>query len=125
MIAVTSENFHKILKDIDKRVESLDEKTAYKVMFVSEEIITNIIRHADFGEKIPDIGFDMKLNSGASLVFRDNAKKFDILAHQDPEIISDVKSRNLGGLGIYLTKKYAKNINYSYKDGYNILKVEI
>jgi len=67
-------------------------------MFISEEILTNIEHYAEFLEKKPDI----------SLTLKDNAREFNMLEYPDADVDADIQNRELGGLGIYLTKKYAK-----------------
>ena len=92
-------------------------------MFISEEILTNIERHAEFLVKEPDISLALQKADTIQLTFKDNAKEFNMLEYPDADVDVDIQNRELGGLGIYLTKKYAKEIHYFYKDGYNILKI--
>ena len=125
MIFITADNLEDTFKTIQKSTQSLDKRLAHKVVFICEEIITNMVTHADFGDTIPDISLDIKLKEDVELVFKDNAKEFNILKYPQPDITLDVDSRDLGGLGIYLIKEYAKTIKYSYENGYNILRIKV
>ena len=125
MIPISHDNIKKILQTIREYISCFDEKQAFIVMFICEEIITNIIYHADFEDKIPKIKCNIKSKNNIELIFKDNAKEFNMLNYPDSDVTLDVESRSLGGLGIFLTKKFAKDIKYSYKDNYNILRIII
>ena len=124
MIPISAENLQESLINIERDVKHLDQKLSHKIMFIAEEIITNIIRHGDFGTNEKQISFNLDIKNNI-LTFMDNAKEFNMLTHPDPDITLDIKERVPGGLGIYLTKKYAKSIKYSYENGFNILKLYI
>ncbi len=113
------------LEIIESWIDCLEEKLRYKVMLICEEAITNQIRHATFEDKERYIEFCFDKRDDINLVFKDNAKKFDPLKSKDPDITKDLDDRELGGLGIYMIKKYSKNITYQYSNGYNILKVTV
>jgi serine/threonine-protein kinase RsbW len=117
----------KTLLSIEETLKDADEKSKFKVMFICEELLTNLVRHADFQNKTPSITLDIQIsqNNTFELECRDNAKAFDILKHKNPEIDADIDDRELGGLGIYLLKKYAKNMEYYYEKGFNILRLSL
>ena len=51
----------------------------------------------------------------------DSGVKFDPLQKPDPDITLSAEDRDIGGLGIFITKKTMDSISYAYKDGKNIL----
>ncbi|MCD6211526.1 MAG: ATP-binding protein [Sulfurovum sp.] len=110
---------------LEELTPSLDPKQLYKATFVCEEILTNLQRHADFEKRKPDISLNLDTLEQETLLltFKDNAESFNLLDYPDPKIGGDLEETELGGLGIYLTKQYAKNIQYCYENDYNILKV--
>ena len=97
----------------------------YKATFVCEEILTNLQRHADFEEKTPNVTLSLTLlkKDELQLIFKDNSKSFNLLNFPDPDINASLDNRETGGLGVFLTKKYAKTLQYSYENTYNILEV--
>ena len=112
-------------ESLETLAPNLDPKQLYKAAFVCEEILTNLARHADFENRTPDVSLKLNIleQKALLLTFRDNTKSFNLLDHPDPEIGGDIEETKLGGLGIYLTKQYAKEIQYCYEDDYNILKI--
>ena len=125
LVQIQLNRLHEAFTTIEKYFSHLDAKLLYKIMFISEEILTNIERHAEFLVKEPDISLALQKADTIQLTFKDNAKEFNMLEYPDVDVNADIQNRELGGLGIYLTKKYAKEIHYLYKDGYNILRVTL
>ena len=56
-------------------------------------------------------------------IIRDNGIPFDPLAKADPDVTLSAEERNIGGLGIYMVKKSMDALEYSRKDGQNILTI--
>jgi len=119
------ESFLLVDRDLEALTPNLDPKQRFKATFVCEEILTNLARHASFENRTPDVS--LKLDSleqeALSLTFKDNAQSFNLLNYPDPKIGGELEETELGGLGIYLTKQYAKDIQYCYENDYNILKI--
>jgi serine/threonine-protein kinase RsbW len=118
----------KALQEIEDSIQSIEDSYKYKIMFICEELLTNIIRHGDFEARTPDIYLEIKSETDIysfSIECKDNAKAFNMLKYPDPNIHTDIEERQMGGLGIYLTKKYAKELHYSFENGYNILRLSL
>ena len=47
---------------------------------------------------------------------------FNPLEKPDPDITLSAEERNIGGLGIFLTKKFMDSVEYEYSGGKNKLK---
>jgi len=124
-LQVNPNNIVEILEKIEQSISSLDDVLKFKIMLICEETITNQIRHADFKNRIKDIEFCIDLSDidNIILVFKDNAQKFNLLEKHNPDLTTSIEETNLGGLGIFMIKKYSKKLTYSYKNGYNLLKV--
>ena len=126
-LRVEFEKSDEVFEKIKTLISGLDENLQFKVMLVCEEIITNQIRHADFGGKRPDVRvcFDLKSQDGVVILFKDNAKKFNLIKKEDPDITKSLDDTKPGGLGIFLVKKYAKKLSFDYQNGYNTVEVEL
>ena len=77
----------------------------YKIDVAAEEIFSN---------------FDELL----TIIFRDQGVPFNPLDRPDPDITLSAEDRSIGGLGIFLTKKYMDSIEYRYEGDENILTMK-
>jgi len=122
------ESLSLVEQHLEKLSQNISAKQHYTASFICEEILTNLARHADFKERGTAAILSMEFISTTGsllLTFQDNSEPFNLLDFPDPEIEAALEERELGGLGIYLTKQYAKEIQYRYESPYNILKVRI
>jgi anti-sigma regulatory factor (Ser/Thr protein kinase) len=51
----------------------------------------------------------------------DKGTPFDPLKKPDPDITLSAEEREIGGLGIFITKKTMDSVYYAYENGENIL----
>lgn len=88
-----------------------------------EEVFVNVAHYA-YGEGEGDvtleIGFEEKTRN---ITFRmiDKGVAFDPLKKPDPDITLSAEEREIGGLGIFITKKTMDLVTYAYENGENIL----
>lgn len=90
-----------------------------------DEVFSNIANYAyrgSEGKARVEILFD-KGEPGVGIRFIDNGVKYNPLAKDDPDITLSAEDRDIGGLGIYMTKMLTDDIDYEYKDGKNILTI--
>ena len=59
-----------------------------------------------------------------TLTFVDHGIPYDPLAKEDPDVTLSAEERQIGGLGIFMTKQVMDDIAYEYKDGENILTLK-
>ena len=59
-----------------------------------------------------------------TITFIDRGVPYDPLKKDDPDITLSADEREIGGLGIFMTKKVMDNISYEYKGGQNILTLK-
>ncbi len=88
-----------------------------------EEVFVNVAHYA-----YPDGEGNMKLYIGFNeetrdITFRmtDKGVPFDPLKKPDPDITLSAEEREIGGLGIFITKKTMDTVTYNYENGENIL----
>jgi len=88
-----------------------------------EEIFVNVAHYA-YGDGEGDmslgIGFD---EESRAITFRmaDSGVPFDPLKKPDPDITLSAEERDIGGLGIFITKKTMDSVSYTYENEENIL----
>ena len=107
---------------IDKKLKDLeiDKLISSKIKLVTDEIYSNIINYS--GATRAKVSF-CRTDKSIYLTFYDNGKRYNPLATESPDTSLSAKDRDEGGLGIYIVKKTASRIDYSNKDGYNILTI--
>lgn len=98
-------------------------KSSMTICVAVEEIFVNIASYA-YGDKSGNatlsFGFD-KNERLMTLVVKDNGTPFNPLERAEPDITLSADDREIGGLGIFITKKTMDTVSYSYENGRNIL----
>ena len=91
-----------------------------------EEMLTNIIKYGYDDEKEHEIEIRLEIaNKIITLTIIDDGHKFNPLEAETPEITSDIKHRQVGGIGIFLTCKMANKVTYARKDDKNVLRIQL
>ena len=116
-----------VLGFVDETLESYEcpMKIQTAICVAIEEVFVNIAHYAyggGEGEMTLGIGFDMD-NRIISFRLADRGVPFDPLKKPDPDITLSAEEREIGGLGIFITKKTMDTLNYSYENGENILSM--
>ena len=98
-------------------------KTQMAICVALEEVFVNVARYAypdGEGDMTLGIGFD---EESRTVTFRmsDKGVPFDPLKKEDPDITLSAAERDIGGLGIFITKKTMDSLSYAYENGENIL----
>ena len=89
-----------------------------------EEIFVNIAHYSGSEEAEIAASFEYGGDDRGVLevVFKDSGVPFNPLEKPDPDITLSAEERNIGGLGIFLTKKFMDSVEYEYSGGKNKLK---
>ena len=88
-----------------------------------EEVFVNVAHYAyGEGEGNMSLGIDFDEERRA-ITFRmtDKGVPFDPLKKPDPDISLSADEREIGGLGIFITKKTMDSLTYTYENNENIL----
>jgi sigma-B regulation protein RsbU (phosphoserine phosphatase) len=102
---------------------NLDAKQLFNIDLVIEEVFVNIAHYAyPDGEGDATICCGMQTEPKMAVIeFFDSGVKYDPLEKDDPDIKLDANERQIGGLGIFLTKKLMDSAEYSYENSQNHL----
>lgn len=98
-------------------------KSSMAICIAVEEIFVNIASYAygdGTGEASLTFGFDEKERL-MTLVVSDKGVPFNPLQRAEPDITLSAADREIGGLGIFITKKTMDTVDYRYENGKNIL----
>lgn len=91
-----------------------------QVQLIVEEIFVNIVSFSktDFITVNVEYG-----KPTVTLEFIDNGIEFNPLLKEDPNLPNDIDEAEIGGMGIFLTKQMADELDYNYINNQNHLKV--
>ena len=127
--------------ELESKLESLDtlngfvhqiiqnspctEQQQIQIDLVVEELFVNIVNYA-YPESMGMVQVECKLSPDAGQViiqFKDQGIEFNPLAKKEIDVHDRFERRPVGGLGIYLAKKYTNSIEYERADGSNVLTI--
>ena len=101
-------------------------KALMQISVAVEEIFINIAHYAyapDKGSATVRVEVSGDPVSVA-ITFVDHGVPYDPLTKEDPDVTLPAGEREIGGLGIFMTKKLMDDVKYAYKDGQNILTLK-
>ena len=114
-----------VLGFVDEMLQSYDcpMKIQMGICIAIEEVFVNVAHYAyggGDGDVSLGIGFDEETRN-ITFAMSDGGVPFDPLKKPDPDITLSAEEREIGGLGIFITKKTMDSVTYSYENGKNIL----
>ena len=127
-IEATVDNLPQVISFIASHLEKADcpPKAQMQIDLAVEEIFVNIAHyayHPETGNAIVRVEVTEDPIS-ASITFIDHGTPYDPLAKEDPDVTLAAEERDIGGLGIFLSKQLMDDVIYEYKDGQNILTLK-
>ena len=91
-----------------------------------EEIFVNISHYAyapGTGNALVRVELKPDLTT-AVITFADHGIPYNPMEKKDPDVTLPADRREIGGLGIYMTKELMDSVTYEYRDGQNILTMK-
>ena len=101
-------------------------KAMMQINVAVEEIFVNIAHYAysgKIGEAVIEVEIDDEPKT-VTITFIDRGVKYDPLAKPDPDVTLSAMDRQIGGLGIFMTKKFMDKLSYEYRDGQNVFAMK-
>ena len=100
-----------------------DEMLVNQIDLAVEEIFVNIAHYSGAAEALVSCDYHVSGEGNGTLTvgFKDKGKPFNPLERPDPDLSLSAEERNIGGLGIFLTKKFMDSVEYEFADGMNCL----
>ena len=125
VFSATKDALPEVMAFTEECLESFDcpMKSSMTICVAVEEIFVNIASYAygdGNGNATLSFGFDENERL-MTLVIKDNGTPFNPLERDEPDISLSADDREIGGLGIFITKKTMDTVNYSYENGQNVL----
>ena len=128
VIEASTDKLDEVIAFVDSQLEDKEcsMKTQMQIDIAVEEIFVNIANYA-YNPEVGKATIRVEVSNeplAVAITFLDHGKPYDPLAKEDPDVTLSAEERDIGGLGIFMTKKSMDNIRYEYKDGQNILTIE-
>ena len=127
-IEASRDNLPEVQEFINEHIEGADcpPKTQMQLELAVEEIFVNIANYAYApGNGSATVRVEVSDEPlTVSITFVDRGVPYDPLAKDDPDVTLSAEERQIGGLGIFMTKKVMDDVVYDYKDGQNILTIK-
>ena len=124
-IPAVVEKLPELLAFIEQQLEEVGcpLKTQMEIAVAAEEVFVNIASYAYApGTGIATVCIEIDDDPPvATIAFSDSGVPFDPLKKADPDVTLPAEEREIGGLGIFMTKKTMDEVRYEYKDGQNRL----
>lgn len=105
---------------LNQFINQLIQKEDLNVTLITEEIFVNIVNYSktDYIKVTGEYS-----DSILTIEFIDNGIEFNPLLKEDYDFPDTIEDAEIGGLGIYLTKNLADELDYHYANGENHLKI--
>ena len=127
-IEASPENLSEVQAFVEEKIEAenCSPKDVMQIGVAVEEIFINIASYAYAPEKgKATVRIEVSNDPLAvSITFIDHGIPYDPLAKEDPDVTLSAEEREIGGLGIFMTKKIMDDVKYEYIDGQNILTLK-
>ncbi len=121
------ENLQRFLNSVSAcaETEGFDQTRIQEVELALEEALVNIFKYA-----YPEAPGEVEVGCGVEndrlmIEVIDSGVPFDLTTSPDPDLVSDVDQRKIGGLGIFLIKKMVDELRYRREGARNILSLVI
>ena len=118
-----TENLENVNNFLTENLIGCPMKVLMQTELAVEEIFVNI-EHYAYKDETGEVWVSCELDKEKNLftiIFEDTGIPFDPLKRDDPDVTASAEERDIGGLGIFLTKKLMDEVRYENRDGKNIL----
>ena len=128
VIEAVKENLPDVQEFVDERLTAADcpIKAQMQIGVAVEEIFINIASYA-YAPKKGNATVRVEVSEepvSVTITFVDHGTPYDPLSKRDPDVTLPADAREIGGLGIFMTKQLMDDVAYEYQDGKNILKLK-
>jgi len=100
------------------------ERTVSNLHLAVDEACTNCCSYAYPEGEDGDIELTVRVDAGEiTITIRDWGRPFNPLDAEPPDLSLDIEDRPIGGLGIFLLKKFSDRLDYRREKGANVLTI--
>ncbi len=95
--------------------QEVDEKTAFCINLVVEELFTNMVRHNEGGGDRITVSIERRVDHLPLELIDSDVEPFDPETVEAPPVDAGIGERQPGGLGIFLVQSMVDDLNYDYE----------
>lgn len=125
IVSANMEQWNTIQEMLDSCLDDsgFSEKAKYQICVSAEEIFTNIASYAydEPTEGMAEVSCGIAEKTKFWISFKDWGKPYNPVERPEPDFNIPFEQRRIGGLGIYMVKKFMDHVEYRYEEGCNIL----
>ena len=114
----------KVSSYIEEKMEAagMGMRERNKVSIAVDEMFSNVVHYsgASWAEAICRIDHEK-----IQIIFRDNGIPYDPLTQTSPDVTLSLDDREIGGLGIFMTKKLMSRLSYQHVNHHNEVTLEL
>lgn len=125
MVPAELDRLPEVLSFLEQLLEEADcpLKAQMQITVAAEEVFVNIASYAYApGTGMVTVRAEILENPRrATVTFADSGIPFNPLEKDDPDVTLSAEERQIGGLGIYMTKKVMDEVRYAYQDDQNVM----
>ena len=124
-VDATLDNLRLVNAFLEEHLEEADcpLKAQMQISVAAEEIYVNIAHYA-YAPETGTATLRLELQEeppAVKLTFLDSGMPFNPLDRTDPDVSLPAEEREIGGLGIFMTRKSMDDLRYEFRDGQNVL----
>jgi serine/threonine-protein kinase RsbW len=105
--------------------QKIDEKTAFCINLVVEELFTNMVRHNQGGGDHITVSIQRQDNRLHLELVDTDVEPFDPKTAEIPPVEAGIEERRPGGLGMYLVRKMVDDLDYAYETESRRMRVTV
>ncbi|MCQ2551507.1 MAG: SpoIIE family protein phosphatase [Clostridia bacterium] len=122
----TLDSMGRVMDFIDTELDRLgaNMKAKAQIDIAVDELYSNMARYA-YGDQVGKVIISMSSEGkNVRIKFINSGEPFNPLEKEDPDVSLGLEDRDIGGLGIFISKNIMDKMEYEYLDGYNVITVE-
>ena len=100
---------------------SLSTHSENELFLAVEEVYINIVKYA-YPQSLGKVTIHCRIDEDSLILkIKDEGIPFNPLQLPEPHLVSCLKERKVGGLGVFLMRRFADNVKYEKQGKYNVL----
>jgi len=104
---------------------AIDDRAAFTVKLVVEELFTNMVRHNTGGGDVIDLTIDRTGDEILLELIDSDVEPFDPTGVPAAPVTKEIGERRPGGLGLHIVKTMVDDLDYRYEPGTRRMRVSV